>query len=105
LAQPRHFPCPIPDGPFKREIRQPGAHGSRPSYSGDRDQEHHGSRPVWANSLGDPISKISNTHTKRAGGVTQVVVCLSSKHEALNSKPSTAKKKKEGHQSLGTITL
>jgi hypothetical protein len=30
----------------------------------------------------------------RAGRVVQVVECLSSKHEALSSKPSTAKKKK-----------
>jgi hypothetical protein len=29
-----------------------------------------------------------------AGGVAQVVECLLSKHEALNSRPSTEKKKK-----------
>jgi hypothetical protein len=42
---------------------------------------------------GDPISKITNI--KRAGGVTQVVY-LSRKYKALNSNPSTAKKKKKG---------
>jgi hypothetical protein len=31
----------------------------------------------------------------RAGGVSQAVECLSSKHETLSSNPSTAKKKKK----------
>jgi hypothetical protein len=38
----------------------------------------------------DPISKI--TRAKRAGGVAQAVEPLPSKHEALNSSPSTTKK-------------
>jgi hypothetical protein len=46
-----------------------------PSYSGGRDQEDHGSKPVQANSSKDPISKKKKiTHKKkRAGGVTQGV--------------------------------
>jgi hypothetical protein len=31
------------------------AHTYNTSYSGGRDQEDHGSRPAWANSLQDPI--------------------------------------------------
>jgi hypothetical protein len=38
-------------------------------YLGRRDQEDSSSKPAWANSLRDPISKIPNT--KRAGGVAQ----------------------------------
>jgi hypothetical protein len=34
------------------------AHACNPSYFGDRDQEDRGSRPAWANSLRDPISKL-----------------------------------------------
>jgi hypothetical protein len=33
------------------------AHTCIPSYSGGRDQEDLGSKPAWANSLRDPISK------------------------------------------------
>jgi hypothetical protein len=35
---------------------------------------------------------------KRAGGMTQVVKCLPSKHAADSSNPSTAKKKKRKEQ-------
>jgi hypothetical protein len=45
------------------------AHTCNPSYSGGRDQEDRGSKPAGANSLQDPISKISIT--KRAGRVAQ----------------------------------
>jgi hypothetical protein len=38
-----------------------------PSFSGD--EEDSGLKPAWANSLGDPFSKIPIT--KRAGGVAQ----------------------------------
>jgi hypothetical protein len=48
----------------------PMAHTCNPIYSGGRDQEGCGSKPAQANSLQDPISKISNT--KRAGGVAKV---------------------------------
>jgi hypothetical protein len=60
------------------------AHAYNPSYSGGRDQEDYGSKPVWANSLQDPISKIPNT--KRAGGVAQSV--------GPEFKPQYCKKKK-----------
>jgi hypothetical protein len=36
----------------------PMAYGYNPSYSGGRDQEDHGLKPAWANSLQDPVSKI-----------------------------------------------
>jgi hypothetical protein len=52
------------------------AHACNPSYSGGRQQEDQGLKPA----LGI-TSKIPNT--KRVGGVTQVVECLPSKHEAL----------------------
>jgi hypothetical protein len=45
------------------------AHACNPSDLGGRDQEDHGLKPAWANSLRDPISKIPIT--KRAGGVAQ----------------------------------
>jgi hypothetical protein len=41
----------------------PVAHACNPSYIGSRDQEDHGSRPAWANSLGDSILK--KTHHKK----------------------------------------
>jgi hypothetical protein len=37
------------------------AHTCNPSYSGGRDQEDHGSKPTWANSSQDPVSKKHNT--------------------------------------------
>jgi hypothetical protein len=43
-----------------------------PSYSGGRDQEDHGSKLTWANSLRDPIKK-KKSITKRADGVAQGV--------------------------------
>jgi hypothetical protein len=57
------------------------AHTCNPSYSGGRDQEDYSSKPAWANSLRDPISKIPIT--KRAGGVAQ------------GEGPEIAKKKKK----------
>jgi hypothetical protein len=65
------------------------AHTCNPNYSGGRDQENHGSKPVQANSSGDPVLK--KHVTKRAGGIAQVVVYLSSKCEALSSNRSTTK--------------
>jgi hypothetical protein len=49
----------------------PVAHTCKPSYSGGRDQKDLGSKPAWANSLQDPISK--KHITKRAGRVAQGV--------------------------------
>jgi hypothetical protein len=45
------------------------AHSYNPSYSGDRDQEDYGLKPMWANSSQDPVSKIPIT--RRDGGVAQ----------------------------------
>jgi hypothetical protein len=54
-----------------QEISQvPMAHTCNSSYSGSRDQEVLGSKPVWANranSSQDPFSKIPIT--KKAGGM------------------------------------
>jgi hypothetical protein len=47
------------------------AHTYNPSYSGGTDQEDLSLRPVWSNSLRDPIWKIPST--KRSGGVVQVI--------------------------------
>jgi hypothetical protein len=49
------------------------AHACISSYAGGRDQEDCGSKPVWANSSGDPISKKNPSEKKkrRVVGVTQ----------------------------------
>jgi hypothetical protein len=57
-----------------------------------RDREDRGLRPVWANSLQDPISKI--TRTKWTGGVAKVVEHLLCKHKTLSSKPQSHKQNK-----------
>jgi hypothetical protein len=62
------------------------AHACNPSYSGGRDQEDHGLKPVQANSSQDPILK--NTITKI--GLVEWL-----KAKALISNPRTAKKKKK----------
>jgi hypothetical protein len=46
----------------QNKSRAPVAHAYNPSYSGGRDQAH-GSKPVLANSLRDPIS--AKTHHKK----------------------------------------
>jgi hypothetical protein len=55
-------------------INEPGAiaHAYNPCYSGGRDQEDCGSKPVQANSSRDPILKKKN-HYKRDGGVAKDV--------------------------------
>jgi hypothetical protein len=57
-----------------------------PCYSGSKDQEDHSSKPAWANSSKDPISK-KTYHKKGLAEWLQV--------KALNSSHSTAKKKKK----------
>jgi hypothetical protein len=42
---------------------------------------------------------------KRAGEVIQVVECLPCKHEALSSKPNTAKKKKKDYPGTSGLHL
>jgi hypothetical protein len=44
-------------------------HTYNPSYSGGRDQEDHGSKPAWANSSRDPMSK--KAHHKKKNGVVE----------------------------------
>jgi hypothetical protein len=44
------------------------AHACNPSYLGGRDQEDHSSKPVWANSLQNSISKKKKkSHTQKKG--------------------------------------
>jgi hypothetical protein len=70
-----------------------GAGGSclYPSCSGGRDQEDHSSKPAWANSSQDPISKKS-VIKKGLMGWLKLEKQLPSKHEALNANPSAEKK-------------
>jgi hypothetical protein len=67
------------------------------SNPGGRDWENCSSRPAWANSSQDAISKI--TRAKWGGHVTQAVECLLYKDEALSSTLSphsvSPKKKKK----------
>jgi hypothetical protein len=51
----------------------PVAHACNPSYSGGKGQEECSSKPAWANSSPDPISRKKKKSQKRAGGVAQVV--------------------------------
>jgi hypothetical protein len=44
------------------------AHTYNPSYSGGRDQEDLCLKPLWANSFGDPISKIPNNKKELQSG-------------------------------------
>jgi hypothetical protein len=71
------------------------AQAYNPSYSGGRDRKDHGLKPAQANSSRDPISR--KLITKKADGVTQVIECLPSKHEALSSKPQYYRKKKKSN--------
>jgi hypothetical protein len=73
----------------EREPHQvPVAHNGNPSYSGDRNQEDHGSKPVCADSSREPSSKNPSQKKKnRAGGVAQ--------GEGTEFKPPLPQKKKE----------
>jgi hypothetical protein len=75
------------------------AHTYNPSYLGGLGQENCSLRPSWANSLQDPISKI--TREKWTGGVTQAVQCLLCKCEALSINPSPTKKKRKKKKKEG----
>jgi hypothetical protein len=46
------------------------AHAYNPSYSGSKDQEYHGSKPAWANSSPETLSR-KTLHKNRASGVAQ----------------------------------
>jgi hypothetical protein len=62
-----------PNTAKKKKKKKSQAHTCNPSYLGGRDQEDHGSKPTWANSVGDPIFKKKKSHKKGAGGVAQDV--------------------------------
>jgi hypothetical protein len=61
------------------------AHICNPGNLGGRDQEDQSLKPVWANSS---LSRKYPTQN-RAGGVAQVVQCMSRKSESPSSNPST----------------
>jgi hypothetical protein len=61
------------------------AHACNPSYSGGRDQEDHGLKPIWANSSHDHLEK----------PFTKIGLVEWIKVKALSSSPSTTKKKKK----------
>jgi hypothetical protein len=78
---------PTKSSPVRIELDQVlVAHTCNSSYSGNRAQEDHRSKPAWENSSSDPILK---NNQNRDGRVAQVVKCLLSKLEALGSNPST----------------
>jgi hypothetical protein len=81
----------------------PLAYIYNPCYSGSRDQEDRSSKPAWANSLRDPMSKYPTQ--EGAGGVAQVVEQLPSKHETLNFNPISTKRLKLHHYKLKFIVL
>jgi hypothetical protein len=60
------------------------AHSCNSSYCRDRDQEDHGSKPAWTNSLRDPILKKL---------ITKIRLVDWPKVKALSSNPSTGKQK------------
>jgi hypothetical protein len=60
-----------------------------PRYSGNRDQEYHGSKSYQANNLQDPISK--HPTPKIVGGIAQVVECLPVSVRTWVQTPVTAK--------------
>jgi hypothetical protein len=72
----------------------PVVHTCNPSYSEGRDQEDHGSKPSWANSLQDPILR-KNNHKKRLAEWLKVLV--------LSSSPSTSKKNRSYYHQVTTF--
>jgi hypothetical protein len=75
---------------------EPGtnSHAWSTSYTGGRYQTDPGSRPALVNSLRDP-TYLEDAQHKMAGGMTQVVVHLPSKHKACVQTPVPLKKKKK----------
>jgi hypothetical protein len=73
---------------FIMNSQEPVAQACNPSYSGSRDQEHHHLKP--RQKVLKTLSLKYPTYKKRAVRVAQMVSCLPSKHESLNSNPSTA---------------
>jgi hypothetical protein len=68
---------------------------THPSYSGDKDQEDHGSKPACAKSSQDPISKKNPSQKNRTGRVAQ--------GEGPEFKPQYQKKKKSAQNTLTTV--
>jgi hypothetical protein len=74
----------------------PVAHTCNPSFSGGRDQEDHGLKPAR-----QIVHKTLSQKTQckiRAGGVAQVVECLSSMLEVLVQTPVLPRKKKMAYR-------
>jgi hypothetical protein len=68
LAQEKQNPI----SKITRASQAPVPQTCNPNYSGGRDEKVHSSKPAWANSSQNPISKKPYTK-KRAGGVAQGV--------------------------------
>jgi hypothetical protein len=78
-------------------------HACNPGYLGGFDQEGRSSKPAWANSSQDPISKI--TRVKWTRGMAHAVEHLLCKHKALSSNFSPTKKREEGERGMESETL
>jgi hypothetical protein len=76
----------------------PVAHVYNHSYSRGKDQEDHSSKPAWANSLWDPISK--NPSQNRVSGVTWSV---SPEFKPQYYKKEKKKKRHTNNQSMWKI--
>jgi hypothetical protein len=74
---------------YKQVCRVPVAHTYNPSYSGGRDQEDRGSKPV-GQTIQETLSR--KTLSQKIGLVEWLKV------KALSSSPNTAKKQKEHKQ-------
>jgi hypothetical protein len=68
------------------------AHLYNYSYLGGQDLEYSGSMPVWANYVGDPISK--ETGAKWTEVMVQAIDGLVCKYKVLSSNPSSIIKTK-----------
>jgi hypothetical protein len=75
-------PCEIADK-MQAQSQALVAHACNPCYIGGRDQEDCGSKPSWANSSQDPISKKKK--------ITKIGLVEWLKVKALSSNPSTTK--------------
>jgi hypothetical protein len=76
------------------------AHAYNPSYSGGRDQEARGSKPVPVNSWQNPTSKKKKKNLHKKAGLLEWL-----KVKALSSSSNTKKKKKNLVPALQSIFL
>jgi hypothetical protein len=87
---------------IKKSCSEPDTGGCNLSYSGGKDQDHHGSKPAHTNSSRDPISKKPITQ-KKAGKVAQGV---GSEFKPQHKKKKRKEKKKKKEKTLlWTVSL